>query len=53
MGTDFTLGAVAALGDSVLQHPEDRPFPPVGLPNGTDISVQRISFILGFNFGFD
>jgi len=53
MGTDFTLGAVAALGNSVVQKENDQTFPPVGLPNGTDMRIQRITFILGFNFGFD
>jgi hypothetical protein len=53
MGTDFTLGVIGAFGSTVIQHEEDEPFPPVGLPDGTDIRVQRITLILGFNFGFD
>ncbi len=53
MGTDFTLGVIGAFGNTVIQQEEDEPFPPVGLPNGTDIRVQRITLILGFNFGFD
>ena len=53
MGTDFTLGAIAALGNSVVQHEGDQTFPPIGLPDGTDMRIQRITLILGFNFGFD
>jgi hypothetical protein len=53
MGTDFTVGAVAALGNSVVEREHDQTFPPVGLPNGTEMSIQRITFLLGFNFGFN
>jgi hypothetical protein len=53
MGTDFTLGAILALGNDVVQHEGEQTFPPVGLPNGTDMKIQRITMILGFNFGFD
>lgn len=53
MGTDFTVGVIGAFGNSVVQHDGEEFFPPVGLPNGTDMKVQRITLILGFNFGFD
>jgi len=53
MSTDFTLGVVAALGNSIVQQEQEQTFPPLGLPNGTEMSIQRITFILGFNFGFD
>jgi len=53
MSTDFTLGVVAAFGNSVVQRELNQTFPPVGLPSGTEMSIQRITFILGFNFGFD
>ena len=53
MGTDFTLGTIFAFGSDVVENENDQTFPPVGLPDGTDMKIQRITLILGFNFGFD
>ena len=52
IGQDFTLGANLALGDEVVSKEETGASAIIGLPDKTEVSIQQITVLLGFNFDF-
>jgi len=52
VGQDFTLGANLAFGGGVIDKEEAGDSTFIGLPDKTDVSVQQITVLLGFNFDF-
>jgi len=51
-GQDFTLGANLALGSERTGVEEEASLGLITLPESSDISVQQITILLGFNFTF-
>ena len=52
LGQDFTLGANLAFGGVAIDKQELEASARIGLPDQTEVSIQQITVLLGFNFDF-